>query len=145
VGLGDRICRDAGEAVERMRCCAWSKLERLSVCAWTRASSGASCLRTATVAGWLLTKTRPLPVERISRRRMIVGAFGVDAVGFEDGFGAGRGLEDAGDDGLVGAVADDSPEDLPPMRRASASTRMDLPAPVSPVRRLRPGPKEAMA
>jgi hypothetical protein len=39
-----------------------------------------------------------------------LGAFGVDAVGFEDGFGAGRGFEDAGDDGLVGAVADDSPE-----------------------------------
>ncbi len=34
------------------------------------------------------------------------GAFGVDAVFFEDGFGAGRGLEDAGDDGLVRAVAD---------------------------------------
>ena len=33
-------------------------------------------------------------------------AFGVDAVFFENGFGAGRGLEDAGDDGLVGAVAD---------------------------------------
>ena len=37
---------------------------------------------------------------------MISLAFGVDAVFFEDGFGAGRGLEDAGDDGLVGAVAD---------------------------------------
>ena len=36
-----------------------------------------------------------------------VGGFGVDAVGFEDGFGSGRGLEDAGDDGLVCAVADD--------------------------------------
>ncbi len=35
------------------------------------------------------------------------GAFGVDAVCFEDGFCAGRGLEDAGDDGFVGAVADD--------------------------------------
>ncbi len=36
-----------------------------------------------------------------------VVAGGVDAVFFEDGLGVGRGLEDAGDDGLVGAVADD--------------------------------------
>ena len=35
-----------------------------------------------------------------------VVAFGVDAVFFEDGFGAGGGLEDAGDDGFVRAVAD---------------------------------------
>ncbi len=35
-----------------------------------------------------------------------LGAFGVDAVFFEDRFGARCGLEDAGDDGLVGAVAD---------------------------------------
>ena len=34
-------------------------------------------------------------------------AAGVDAVFFEDGFGVGGGLKDAGDDGLVGAVADD--------------------------------------
>ena len=34
-----------------------------------------------------------------------VVAFGVDAVLFEDGFGAGGGLEDAGDDGLFRAVA----------------------------------------
>ena len=33
-------------------------------------------------------------------------AVGVDAVLFEDGFGVVRGLEDAGYDGLVGAVAD---------------------------------------
>ena len=33
-------------------------------------------------------------------------AAGVDAVFFEDGFGVGRGLKDTGDDGLVGAVAD---------------------------------------
>jgi hypothetical protein len=32
-------------------------------------------------------------------------AFGVDAVVFKDGFGGGCGLEDAGDDGLVGAMA----------------------------------------
>ena len=72
-------------------------------------------------------------------------AFGVDAVFFEDGFGAGRGLEDAGDDGLFGAVADNFRGALPPISSASASTRMDLPAPVSPVSRLRPGPKTAMA
>ncbi len=35
----------------------------------------------------------------------VVG-FSVDAVGLEDGFRAGRGLEDTGDHGLVGAVAD---------------------------------------
>jgi hypothetical protein len=38
-----------------------------------------------------------------------------------------------------------SAEALPPISRASASTRMDLPAPVSPVSRLSPGPKTAMA
>ena len=32
------------------------------------------------------------------------GAFGIDAVGFKDGFGAGGGLEDARKRGLVGAV-----------------------------------------
>ena len=35
------------------------------------------------------------------------GAFGVDAVGFEDGFGAGGGLEDAGERGFLSAVADE--------------------------------------
>ena len=55
----------------RIRCWAWSKLDSVSVCACTSASSGASWRSTATVAGWLFTKTRPLPVERISRRRMI--------------------------------------------------------------------------
>ncbi len=34
-------------------------------------------------------------------------ALGVDAVFFEDGLGAGSGLKDAGDDGFVGAVAND--------------------------------------
>ncbi len=36
-----------------------------------------------------------------------LGAFDVDAVFFEDGFGAGRRFKDARDDGAVGAVADD--------------------------------------
>ena len=38
---------------------------------------------------------------------MISVAFGVDAVFFEDGVGAGSGLKDAGDDGFFGAVAHD--------------------------------------
>jgi hypothetical protein len=72
-------------------------------------------------------------------------AFGVDAVLFKDGVGGRGGLEDAGDDGLVGTVADHFGDDLPPISSARASTRMDLPAPVSPVSRLSPGPKTAMA
>ncbi len=38
-----------------------------------------------------------------------------------------------------------SEEAFSPIRRARASTRMDFPAPVSPVNRFRPGPKAAMA
>ena len=108
VGLGDGVSGDAGEAIEEDALLGLDRSWRgVSDCAWTRASSGASCLRTATVAGWLLTKTRPLPVERISRRRMISVPSASMPFCFEDGFGAGSGLEDAGDDGFVGAVADD--------------------------------------
>ena len=88
-----------------MRCCAWSKLESVSVCAWTSASSGASCLSTVTVAGWLLTKTRPFAVGQNLAAQNDFRAFGVDAVFLENVFGAGRGFEHAGDHGLVGAVA----------------------------------------
>ncbi len=35
-----------------------------------------------------------------------LGAFGIDAVGFENGLGAGSGLKDARDDGFFGAVSD---------------------------------------
>ena len=92
----------------RMRCCVGSKLERVSVCAWTRASSGASCLRTCDGGGLVVDEDAAFAGGEDFAAENDVGGFRVDAVGFEDGFGAGRGLEDAGDDGLVCAVADDA-------------------------------------
>ena len=47
-------------------------------------------------------------------------------------------VEDRLDDGAVLAGADEIGEARPPSRRPTASTRIDLPAPVSPVRTLRP-------
>ncbi len=67
--------------------------------------------------------------------------FGVEAVGFEhrvDGFGVG--LEDRGDHVALSVPwRTASLEALSPSSKASASIRMDFPAPVSPVKRLRPG------
>ncbi len=72
-------------------------------------------------------------------------AGGVDAVFFEDGFGVVVDSKTQATTALSAPWRTTSAEDLPPISRASASTRMDLPAPVSPVSRLRPGPKTAMA
>jgi hypothetical protein len=72
-------------------------------------------------------------------------AFGVDAVFFEDIFGAGVDSKTQATTALSAPWRTTSAEALPPISSASASTRIDLPAPVSPVSRLSPGPKTAMA
>jgi hypothetical protein len=69
----------------------------------------------------------------------------VDAVFFEDRLGAGVDSKTQERTALSAPWRTSSAELLPPMRRANASTRMDLPAPVSPVSRFSPGPKTAMA
>ncbi len=106
VGFGDSVGGNAAEAVQEDALLRLVEARQASRSARgpEPAPARAAC-STATVAGWLLTKTRPLPVDRISRRRMMSLPLGVDAVFLEDGFGAGRGLKDAGDNGLVGAVA----------------------------------------
>ena len=66
---------------------------------------------------------------------------GVEAVGFEDGGDGGvGGLVNGADSSLLRAVADDVRLGSLAEEEGESTIRMDLPAPVSPVSRLRPAP-----
>ena len=90
----------------RMRCWAWSKLERRLGLRVDEGELGRELLEHRDGGGLVVDEDAALAGGEDFAAENDLGAFGVDAVFFENGFGAGRGLEDAGDDGLVGAVAD---------------------------------------
>jgi len=69
-------------------------------------------------------------------------ALGLEA-DFELGAGFRRKTEYARDEGALGAMADDLGVGALASNKPRASTTMDFPEPVSPVRALRPGPNSA--
>ena len=145
VGFGDGVCRDAAEAVEEDALLGLVEAREGFSLGVDEGQFGSELLEDGYGGGLVVDEDSALAGGEDFAAKDDFVAVGVDAVVFEDGFGVGGGLEYAGNYGLVGAVADDFHRGLPPMSSASASTRMDLPAPVSPVSRLRPGPKTAMA
>jgi hypothetical protein len=145
VGFGDGVRREAAEAVEEDALLGLVEAAEALALGVDQGQLGGKLAENGDGGRLVVDEDAALAGGEDFAAQNDVVAAGVDAVFFQDGLGVGRGFKDAGHDGLVGAVADHSAEDLPPMSRASASTRMDLPAPVSPVSRLRPGPKLAMA
>ena len=95
-------------------------------------------------SGLIVDEDAPLAVGENFTAENNLGAFRVDAVVFEDGFSASSGLETQAGTALSapGAQLGDA---FPPISSARASTRIDFPAPVSPVSRFNPGPNVAMA
>ena len=106
VGLGDGVSRDAGEAVEKdalLRLVEAGKAFGLRV---DEGQLGRELLEDRDGGGLVVDEDAAFAGGENFAAENDVGAFGIDAVFFEDGFGAGRGLEDAGDDGFFRAVAD---------------------------------------
>ena len=107
VGLGDGVSGDAAEAVEQDALLGLVEAgERLGLRV-DEGEFGRELLEDGDGGGLVVDEDAALAGGEDFAAQNDLGAFGVDAVFFEDGLGAGRGLEDAGDDGLVGAVADD--------------------------------------
>ena len=105
VGLGDGVGGDAAEAVEED---ALLGLVEAGEGFGLRVDQGqfrGELLENGDGGGLVVDEDAALAGGEDFAAQDDFGAFGVDAVFFEDGFGAGGGLEDAGDDGLVGAVA----------------------------------------
>ena len=128
-----------------MRCWFWSKLRRDSALGVDESELGCELPQYGDGGGLVVDEDAAFAGGLDLAAEDDFSALGGDAVGFKDVFGAGGGIEDAGDAALSAPWRTMSEDALPPMSRASASTSMDLPAPVSPVRRLRPGPSSAMA
>ena len=72
-------------------------------------------------------------------------ALGIDPVRLEVALRSGSALKDACHHGPLRPMPHDIGRGLLPIISAKASTRIDFPAPVSPVSRFRPGPKTAIA
>ena len=143
--LGDRVGRDAGEAVEQD---ALLGLVEAGECFSLRVDQrelGRKLPENGDGGGLVVDEDAAFAGGQNFAAQNDFVAFGVDAVFFEDRFGAGVDSKTQATTALSAPWRTISAEDLPPMRSASASTRIDLPAPVSPVSRLRPGPKTAMA
>ena len=107
VGFGDGVSREAAEAVEKD-----ALLGLVEAREGSRSGRGPGPVRGRAAedgdgGGLVVDEDAALAGGEDFAAQDDVVARGVDAVVFEDGFGVGRGLEDAGDDGLVGAVADD--------------------------------------
>ena len=107
VSLGDGVGGDAAEAVEEDALLRWIEAGKRLGLRVDQGELGRELLEDGDGGGLVVDEDAAFAGGEDFAAQNDVGAFGVDAVFFEDGFGAGRGLEDAGDDGLVGAVADD--------------------------------------
>ncbi len=129
-------CRRSDRA--RMRCWVWSKLERVSVWAWTRASSGASWREHGDGGGLIIDEDSSFAEARISRRRMI--SLPSESMPFSSRTASAAGVASKthATTALSAPWRTISVDDLPPISSASASTRIDLPAPVSPVSKVEP-------
>ena len=106
VGCGDGVGGDAGEAVEED---ALLGLVEAGVGFGLRVDEGelgGELLEDGDGGGLVVDEDTAFAGGEDLAAEDDVVAFGVDAVFFEDGFGAGGGLKNAGDDGFIGPVAD---------------------------------------
>ena len=107
VGLGDGVGGDAGEAVEEDALLRGVEARKGFGLRVDEGELGRELLEDLHGGGLVVDEDAAFAGGEDFAAENDVGGFQVDAVGFEDGFSAGRGLEDAGDDGLVCAVADE--------------------------------------
>ena len=106
VGFGDGVGGDAAEAVEEN---ALLRLVEAGEGFGLRVHQGqfrGELLQHGNGGGLVIDEDAAFAVGEDFAAEDDFRAFGVDAVFLQRGFGAGGGLEDAGNDGLVGAVAD---------------------------------------
>ena len=106
VGFGDGVGRDAGEAVEEDALLGLVEAGEGFSLRVDQGQFGGELLEDGDGGGLVVDEDAALAGGENFAAENDFAAFGVDAVFFEDGFGAGGGLKDAGDDGLFGAVAD---------------------------------------
>ncbi len=96
---------DAGETVEQDALLAFVKAgERFSL-RMNQSEFGGELFEHGYRGGLVVDEDAALAVGQNFAAQNNVGAFGVDAILFKDGLGAGRGLEDAGNDSLFGSVS----------------------------------------
>ena len=106
VGFGDGVGGDAAEAVEQDALLGLVEAGEGFSLGVDEGQLGGELLEDGDGGGLVVDEDAALAGGEDFAAEDDFVAFGVDAVFFEDGFGAGSGLEDAGDDGLFGAVAD---------------------------------------
>ena len=88
-----------------MRCCVWSKLALVSRLSVNQGQLGSELAKHCDGGGLIVDEDAPLAGRKNFAAQNHVASAGVDAVFFKDGLGTGCGLEDAGNNGLLGAVA----------------------------------------